>query len=92
MWASWKRIINNKVYSILGRSSKLENNNELLGILLKYKYKNDIVDNFISYIEERVRYNKSVKQYLDIADLNDTINVLNGLVSVLDNKDDIYYL
>ena len=79
-----------KVYSILGRSSKLENNNELLGILLKYKYKNDIVDNFISYIEERVRYNKSVKQYLDITDLNDTINVLNGLVSVLDNKDDIY--
>ena len=62
----------------------------MLGILLKYKYKNDIVDNFISYIEERVRYNKSVKQYLDITDLNDTINVLNGLVSVLDNKDDIY--
>lgn len=78
------------LYQKTGRTPKIDIINNTLNEIIKYNGKNETLDNFIGYIVNRATNNKTVKQYIDFNNINDTRILLKGILTILNNKEEIY--
>lgn len=74
----------------LGRKDKNNKNLEFLDLINKYKLLDPVLDNFSDYINERLEENKSVKQYIDIDNMDEANDILYAISHVLSNYEDIF--
>ncbi|MDU6339831.1 MAG: DUF2220 family protein [Clostridium sp.] len=89
------RVILNKenvaeAYVVIDREEKKSKNNNLFKILNYYRDKHMCLNNFILFIETRIEENKSIKQYIDLDNLSEVRDILDGVYNVLINEDEIF--
>lgn len=78
------------LYKKTGRKPKIDIIKDTIEEITKYKGGNKILDNFIDYVVDRVINNKTVKQYIDLNNIEDTKILLEGILAILNNTDEIY--
>ena len=79
-----------KIYNYIGRKEKKEKYGDILEVLNKYKLNNEVSDSFIIYVEEKIKGNKSLKQYFDIDNKVELEEILKGLQAILSNSEEIF--
>lgn len=77
-------------YSYLKRTPKKEYAHTNLMILESYKDQHEVLDHFISYLQERMRSNQSVSQYFDLKDEKGLKILLTALEGILTNTQECY--
>lgn len=78
------------IYTDINRKGRNNKNLEVLQLLNKYKGLNSLIDTFINYISERLNENKSIKQYIDIENIDEANEILYAISHVLSNCEDIF--
>lgn len=79
-----------EIYYLIGREEKKSKNENLFKILNYYKDKHICLNQFLCFIERRIEENRSIKQYIDIDNLSEVKDILNGVYKVLMNEEDIF--
>lgn len=90
-----KKVILNKelveeICEDLGRKDKNNKNSEFLYLLNKYSGSDSVLENFTDYINKRLSENKSVKQYIDIDNIDEATDILYAICHILRNYEDIF--
>lgn len=80
------------VYKYLKRIPKSENEKSALALLgeLRQKYNSPIADKFKVYLMTRIKEGKTVKEYIDLADLGQIENLIKALFFIETNKESCY--
>ena len=80
------------VYKYLKRVPKSENEKNVLALLgeVRKTYNSPIVIRFVDYLTARIREGKSVKEYIDLADLGQIENLIKALFFIETNNESCY--
>lgn len=81
-----------KVYKYLKRVPKSENERSAMALLgeLQEKYNSPIAIKFKDYLMTRIKEGKTVKEYIDLADLGQIENLIKALFFIETNKESCY--
>ncbi len=84
-----------KVYSYLKRTPKMDNENLHLQFLSAWEQEQKqketlIASKFVAYLKERIEVGKTVKEFIDLSDLEKTKKILAMLSLVENNKESCY--
>lgn len=84
-----------KVYSYLKRTPKMDNENLHLQFLSAWEQEQKqketlIASKFVAYLKERIEAGKTVKEFIDLSDLEKTKKILAMLSLVENNKESCY--
>lgn len=81
-----------EVYRYLGRTPKSEMNQQQLQMLerLGREYDTPAAAAFISWLKERLKQGKSVKEFLDLEDLEETGRLVSMVAAIEQNQEDTY--
>ncbi len=79
-----------EIYRYLHRTPKNQKEQEILNVCEVYRGKTEVLDNFLTWIENRIRENESVKKYVDIDEPKDFQLLCELIFRILTNESECF--